>query len=220
MQYISLGNGLAVANFVDGFSLPYRTLSERADSGANLWKGYSHNNFDNPICRTDDERGREMRYWSEITMDAARIRKNGSDRRGRIHLKYVLNTGTEREAVIDTWAPRSGWYVLTEDGWFRKETRGCETFETLIPLETVDSKEEAMRRLEKKGVPPGQVSFFFQPSSASSDDRFVGRTYPLKGHGKFNISFDWRHDFEGLDNVGSRPRYDGVGDLIEVNGLQ
>ena len=100
------------------------------------------------------------------------------------------------------WAPKSGWYVPTQDGVFHEGT--------MIHFETTDSKDEAVKAWEKAGLDADYTSYFYRPSDYKDRDRFVGRGFgpSLDGHGRFGVYAGRLPSVSGDDRVASRPKYE------------
>ncbi len=195
---------------ISNFGSPYKILFDKAvASGAECWLAYSHNNFNNEFQKADEQRYKDKGWFAEIFKDkvAPRTANSGETTYGRLPLRYIANAGTEFEKEIKVLAPKSGWYVPTDDDTFIKENGIWIPFHegTLIPFETVPDKKEAMKRLEKRGIPKEQVSFFYRLDNYDSE-RFVGRDFnpDIDGHGRFDIDANRRPDDSGNGRLGSR----------------
>lgn len=203
MQYAEVSTPKRIALVTlepTSFGKPYQDLFDQTDlSGAEVFAAYSHNNFLNPFQQADEQRYKQMGWWAEIFRDIVRNGGKGTTG-GRLNISYVSHAGTEWEKTHDLWAPKNGWYVPTNDGLFVPET--------LIPFETVDTKADAMKRLEAKGLPNEQASYFYRLDNYDGD-RFVGRVfYPgVGGGGRFGVDADWLPSGSGVGGVGSRPAY-------------
>src|SRR3989344_2152606 len=144
------------------FGRPYQELFDQTDvSGAEVWQAYSHNNFSNPLQQADEQRYQERGWWAEIFRDIVRDGGKGTDANGRLNLNYISHADTEWEQQHDVWAPQNGWYVPTDDGIFIPGT--------LVPFETTQDKNEAIKRLEDKGIPSEQVSYFYRLARYDSE---------------------------------------------------
>ena len=183
------------------FGRPYQELFDQTDvSGAEVWQAYSHNNFSNPLQQADEQRYQERGWWAEIFRDIVRDGGKGTDANGRLNLNYISHADTEWEQQHDVWAPQNGWYVPTDDGIFIPGT--------LVPFETTQDKNEAIKRLEDKGIPSEQVSYFYRLARYDSE-RFVGRYfYPfLVGYGRFFVFANGLPSSSGGDRLASRPAH-------------
>ncbi len=193
----------------------YQKLFDQTDvSGAELWAAYSHANFNNPLQKSDEARYEAMHGWAEILRDVVREDGRGTDDKGRLGMNYVSHAGTEWEKTHKgIWAPKSGFWVPTADGIFYEGT--------LIPFETVQDKKEAVRRLEAKGIPANQVSYFFRLDNYE-DDRFVGRFFgpDWLDSGRFYVDAGRLPSNSGNGGVASRPAYGKPEIVMEVDAPQ
>ena len=188
---------------VSGFGRSYKELFNQTDlSGSEIWTLYSHNNFSNPLQQADEQRYQDRGYWAELFRDIVRDGGKGTDANGRLNLNYISHAGTEWEQQHNVRAPKSGWYVPTDDGIFVPGT--------LIPFETVNTKKDAVARLERAGIPPKQVSCFYRLNDYKDNERFVGRDfYPgLDYGGRFGVGSFGLPSLSGGDRLASRPAYE------------
>jgi hypothetical protein len=186
---------------VGNFGTPYADLHNIAPaSGYEVWLAYNHDNFNNPLQQADEALYNEMGWWAEIFHDTVTGRNpsKGEVTYGRTPLLYVANAGTPVEQRIEVLAPKEGWYVPTEDGLFVPST--------LVPFETVTDKGDAKKRLEAKGIPKDQVSYFRRLDNYEGVERFVGRFFDPDGgdYGRFCVDFGGLPDYSGLGLVGCR----------------
>ncbi len=182
---------------------PYQKLFDQTDvSGYEEWLAYSHNNFHNPSEKADEQRYQQRGWWAEIVCDKVKVGRRGID--------YISHAGTEWEKTHSgIWAPLNGWCVPTDDGMFYEGT--------LIPFETVEDRQKAIRRLEAKGIPAARASYFWRPEVYDSE-RFVVRGFDPAwvGYGRFNVDANWRPSLSGCDRLASRPAYVRSDIVMEV----
>lgn len=198
---------LKIANYITGFAKPYRDVFCQAGTNGNdLWTAHSYNGFDNPVQRADEQRHAEMGYWYEILRDMVVEGGRGTDGSGRLHLAYIHNAETDFQGEETVLAPPNGWAVPNDDCTVQNGEWNPFYPRTTVPFETVGSMEEAMKRLEKRGLTRDYLLHYFRRDRYEAH-YYAGRSFPSSGHGRFNIHLDFRHDYEpGIDRVGSRPR--------------
>ena len=193
------------------FGSPYQQLFGQTDvSGSEVFQAYGHNNFDNQFQQADEQRYKDRGWWAEIFRDVVRAGSRG-EVNGRLGLVYVSHAGIpELEKVHNVLAPKNGYWVPTNDGIFVPGT--------LIPFETVQDKKEATRRLESKGIPKEQVSYFYRLERYDSE-RFVGRSFgpDVDDGGRFVVDAGWHPSDSGDDGVASRPRYGEDEIVMRIN---
>jgi len=193
-----------------------QNLHDQTDVGLyDLFLASSQNNFDNLFQQAEEQRYTDRDAWALITRDVVRDGNRGTDSNGRRHIIYISHAGTEWERVQKLWAPKIGYYVPTNDGWFYEDTG--------IPFETLpfDKRKEALKRLEHYGIPLKQLSGFWR-QDIYTDERFVGRLfYPgVGGSGRFGVGADWRPSRSGDDGVASLPRIEEHKKVFEVSASQ
>lgn len=180
---------------------PYQKLFNQTNvSGREAWLAYSSNNFNNPFQQADEARYEKRGWWAELFRDAVREGGKG-EVNGRLDIVYVSHAGTKWERIHSgILAPKDGWYVPTDDDLFYEGT--------LIPFETLPDRNEAIERLEAKGIPAEQVSYFWR-SDRYDSERFVGRIFGphSAGGGRFSVDADRHPSISGYDGVASRPAY-------------
>jgi len=192
--------GLISLELTNWYSSLQNLFDQTDVSGKEVYLAYSYNNFKNPFQQADEQRYKERGWWAELFRDIVREGGKGVDNKDRLDVVYVSHAGTKWQKEHRDWAPKPGWYVPTEDGIFVPET--------LIPFETLQNREEAIRRLEAKGIPPEQVSYFWRPDRYDSP-RFVDRDFlpDREDGGRFYIDADRRLSYAGDGVVASRPAY-------------
>jgi len=198
---------------LDNWGKPARQLFSKTDvSGWELWLAFSHNNFNNPCQQADEQRYKSRRLYGrglyvELFRDTAREGGRGVDDKGRLDIIYVSHADTEWQKEHTVWAPKPGWCVPTGDGIFVSETA--------IPFETLRDKKEAIRRLEAKGIPGRQASYFCRPERYVSE-MYVGRSFgPVGGgvgDGQFAVNAGMDTLNSGNARMASRPAYDPLHD--------
>lgn len=218
-QVISIPrHGLKMSNYLTGFGRPYRDLFvQSGTSGNSLWTAFSYNEFDNPIRAADLQRGVEMfnimkdtpgnrrtAYWYEIFRDNAMRGWRGTDDRGRLHTIYVSGAETDRQFKSDMMAPKRGWAVPNGDCVIQNGCWNPFYPGTPVPFETTSSKDDAVERLARKGLPEHYAVFFSRPDDYG-EGMYAGRGFSSSG--EFSIHLDFWPDYTpGIDRVGSRPR--------------
>ena len=193
---------------------PYQKLFDQTDvSGYEVWLAESSNNFSNAFQRSSEQRFKKRRYWAEIFRDIVQDGGRGTDDKKRLNLNYISHAGTEWEKSQNIWAPKSGFYVPTNEGIFVPGT--------LVPFETVQGRKEAMTRLEAKGIPREQVSYFYRLGKYDSN-RFVGRLFnpSVSGYGRFLVDANWLPSRSGGGGVASRPAYGKHEVVMEVSASE
>jgi hypothetical protein len=191
------------------FGAPYQALFDQTDaSGHEVWLAESHNNFSNPMQQTSEQRYKTRGWWAEIFRDVVR-ELGGTDDKGRLNVTYLSHASTDFEKEHNVWLPKNGYWVPTKDGVFMPET--------LVPFETVQNRNEAIKRLEAKGLPGNYVSYFYRLDSYDGD-RFVGRVFPdVADDGRFRVNADWSPSYSGYVGVASRPAYGKSDVVMEVD---
>jgi len=184
------------------FSKPYKDLHNQTDvSGFELFVLDSHNNYDNPFhqARENLYKQRGNKWFGLITRDIVREGR-GADDKSRLNVQYVSHAGTQWEKVHNVWMPKNGFYVPNDDGLFHEGT--------LVPIETVEDRNEAIRRLKKSGMSGKMVSYFYRLDDYK-DERFVGVGFGpvLVDYGRFFVYADRLPSGSGGEAVGSLPAY-------------
>ena len=183
--------GNLVALEPTNFGAPYQALFDQTDvSGYDLWRAYSHNNFDNQLAKADEALYKSRGLFGEILRD--KIIDSTGLVNGRLMMKYVSHAGLANQKEHDISAPINGYWVPTKDGIFVQET--------LIPFETVTDRKEAIKRLKAAGIPKEQVSYFYRNDNYHDAERFVGRNFvPGWGDvGRFLVGADWFPSYVGI----------------------
>ena len=176
--------------------------------GYDAWLAYSHNNFSNPSQQADEQRYKDRGYWTEIFRDkiveSRRATKDG------LQVFYISRAETSVEKEHKVTAPEEGWYV--PDGGVLFVT------DTLIPLRTVQNRDEAIKLLEHAGIPREQVSYFYRLDRYGSE-RFVGRVFDPGGgdYGRFYVGAGWLPSVPGNAGVGSRQVSEDIEIAFEVD---
>jgi len=170
MDYAKIkSNGRLIALEPTGFGRPYQELFDQTDvSGYEVWLLESYNNFQNPFAKASQALYHKKGRWTEIFRDVI-IESFGIDDKGRLKVKYVSHARTEWEKEHTVRFPKDGWYVPTKDGIFVPGT--------LVPLRTVETKEEAVKEWEKAGIDPRYVSQSHRLGDYKYDPRFVSRVF-------------------------------------------
>ena len=185
------------------FGKTYKELFDQTDaSGFELFVLDSHNNYDNAFhkSREDLYKQRGRQGFGLITRDIVREGK-GADDKGRLNVSYVSQAGTQWEKVHDNvWMPKNGWYVPTGDGLFHEGT--------LVAFETVEDRNEAIRRLEKAGIPGNMVSYSYRLDDYRDEMLVDVYFYPNLGvHGRFDVRANGPPSDSGCGWVASLPAY-------------
>ncbi len=125
---------------------------------------------------------------------------------------YTSHAGiTELEQRYRVAAPPRGWYVPTNDDAFIKEKGVWIPFYqgTLIPRETVQDKDEAIRRLKIRDINTEWVSYFWRPDGYT-EKRFVDRIFfpSWDGDGRFGVVAGRCPSDSGYARVASLPVYE------------
>ncbi len=190
-----------IALKLTNFGEPYKKLFDQTDlNGSEVFAAYSHDNFSNPFQLADEQLYKRMGWWFELFKDVVRESGRGTDDKGRLNVSYVSHATTQWEKSHNVWMPESGYWVPTEDGVFVPGT--------LVPFETVESKKIAMSRLEAKGIPKEQASYFYRLHNYIRDERAVERNFLADpSYGLFNIFATGPLHYSGSARVASRPVY-------------
>ena len=210
MQYAKIRSRSALISLEPtGWGEPYQKLHEQTgESGWEEWLLYKENNFNNLFQKADKKRYKERDIYAVIFRDIVRNGGKG-EKNGKLNIDYISHAGTEWEKKNNVWAPPKGYCVPTEDGIFHEGM--------LIPFETVSDKNEAIKRLEAKGIPKEQILYFYRLDNYDND-RFVGRDfYPGDlDFGRFIVDADVRPSDSGFDWVASRPAYGNPEIVMEI----
>lgn len=237
MQYAEVDEHL-IALDITSFGTPFVELFYQTDtSGFELFTAYSHNRFDNPLQKSDEQRyvdsqraDCERAGYGEILRDIIMSREmeegETSPGEGFIPVIYIAAAKTPREFTFgNAWMPKNGLYVPIKDEnspggyrFFKTMPVNGKMCGTLIPEKTVpfDKRVEAERAFAEFGLPLNQISYFNRPKE-HFDERLVCRAfYPSDGsYGRFGIRAD-RHTGDSISTIGSRPTYKVV---MKINTL-
>lgn len=191
------------------FGKPYKELDDQTDeSGWEEWALYSSNGFDNEFARADEVRYAQIGWWGVNFRDRMKEDGRGVDDKGRLGIIYISHNGLQYEKThTGLWAPKDGFIVPTGEGIFHEGT--------LIPFETVpfESRKEALRRLEAKGIDNKYLSGFYRENridaNVDNGERIVGRGFDpnVVFSGRFRVGASRLHSDSGCGGVASRPTY-------------
>ncbi len=213
MQYVqvnsSLRKGALIALKPINWGTPYQQLFYKTDiSGYERWLAESANNFNNPVAKAMEALYNQRGAFCIIFCDIVEEGVRGVDDKGRLDVFYTSHACTEWEKTHRVAAPPPGWYVPTNDDIFSNGVWIPFYQGTLIPRETMQDRNEAVRRLEARGIDPEWVSYFCRPDRYK-EKRFVGRGFtPSEAYsGQFFIYADGLLSRSGDDRVASLPAY-------------